>query len=245
MSEVWYIGADGYPTCTEFVPMPSAVLTQPIPNTVWQIPTDGGYPFITLFPEMLPDAVITTDWYIESAGDYPTKSMYPEEIAVWTEPIPTILWEIEGTYPQKEAYVEEINQPYTPPYPASMWYINADTGYPDKSVYPDELVADYKGAFEGNANLTQVHIPRTCRVIGPKAFAGTSLTEVVISKACEYSASSFPEDCKIYFWEDMDDPSAPTSGTEDYNVVEVHGYNSYRITTVYAHDEESTVSEIP
>ena len=57
------------------------------------------------------------------------------------------------------------------------------------------------GAFENSEKLRKIVIPESVKKIGIKSFLGTALKSVKIASDCEYSATSFPEDCEIKFYE--------------------------------------------
>ena len=57
------------------------------------------------------------------------------------------------------------------------------------------------GAFENASKLVKIVIPESVKKIGNKSFSITSLTTVKIASDCEYSESSFPENCEIKFYE--------------------------------------------
>lgn len=56
------------------------------------------------------------------------------------------------------------------------------------------------GAFKDVAQLEEIYIPETVKMIGSHSFAGTSLTSVKIAPDCKYSDTSFPSDCIIKFY---------------------------------------------
>ncbi|MDE6784325.1 MAG: leucine-rich repeat domain-containing protein, partial [Ruminococcus sp.] len=59
---------------------------------------------------------------------------------------------------------------------------------------------EQKGAFKNASHLEKVYIPETVKKIGDESFAGTALKSVKISADCEYSATSFPAECRIEFY---------------------------------------------
>ncbi|MDE5936604.1 MAG: leucine-rich repeat domain-containing protein [Ruminococcus sp.] len=63
------------------------------------------------------------------------------------------------------------------------------------------LHSKYIGAFENAEKLRKIVIPESVKKIGTKSFSGTALKSVKIASDCEYSATSFPEDCEIEFYE--------------------------------------------
>ncbi len=57
------------------------------------------------------------------------------------------------------------------------------------------------GAFENAVNLQKIIIPESVVKIGGKSFSGTQIKSAKIAKNCGYSATSFPENCEISFYE--------------------------------------------
>ena len=83
----------------------------------------------------------------------------------------------------------------SPPYPPGIWYTE------DSRLSHTRLpLMPHAGAFCGCTGLKKVMIPESVRYIGKYAFADTALVSVRISSECEYSPTSFPEDCEITFY---------------------------------------------
>lgn len=110
----------------------------------------------------------------------------------------------------------------------------------DSELYHTDLASPIPpfvgGAFYNVEELEQVYIPPSVTSIGETTFQGTHVSEVCISRECQYAATSFPEGCRITFYEDLYD--------SEYQIY-VGGTNSYRVTNTSIHDEESTTCEIP
>lgn len=64
------------------------------------------------------------------------------------------------------------------------------------------LHSTFPGAFENAGKLRKIVIPESVKKIGTRSFSGTALKSVKIASDCEYSESSFPEECKIEFYSD-------------------------------------------
>lgn len=62
-----------------------------------------------------------------------------------------------------------------------------------------EVVNDL-GAFNKCQRLKEVIIPESVNSIGKKSFRETSLKSVEIASDCTYYETSFPSDCRIYFY---------------------------------------------
>ena len=78
------------------------------------------------------------------------------------------------------------------PTPISIWSIQ--NGVLTNGAEPTKW-----GAFI-NSNLSHVNIPSSVKEIGEFTFYNTKLKTVTISKDCKYYPTSFPEDCKINFY---------------------------------------------
>lgn len=63
------------------------------------------------------------------------------------------------------------------------------------------LHSKYIGTFENAEKLKKIVIPESVKKIGARSFSGTKLKSVKIALDCEYSDTSFPEGCKIEFYE--------------------------------------------
>lgn len=61
-------------------------------------------------------------------------------------------------------------------------------------------VIDELGAFANANDLTSISIPPSVKKIGRYSFSNTKLQSVRIAKDCEYYPTSFPKDCKVYFY---------------------------------------------
>lgn len=109
-------------------------------------------------------------------------------------------WYIENNRLTHADLPELIEPRYSPPYPSGIWYI--ENGRLTHSRLPQLIeIDDDKGAFFGVSSLTTAKIPKSVQTIGEKAFAGTGLTKIKISRNCTYSSTSFPEGCEIEFYE--------------------------------------------
>ncbi|MDE6520288.1 MAG: leucine-rich repeat domain-containing protein [Ruminococcus sp.] len=80
------------------------------------------------------------------------------------------------------------------PFPKSLWRI--------RDSLTHELLPTYTplGAFENAGKLQKITIPESVKKIGKFGFSGTALKVVKIASDCEYSESSFPENCTINFY---------------------------------------------
>lgn len=99
-----------------------------------------------------------------------------------------------------------VNLPSAPfhDYPLMFWRINQDinNGMPYIPLMLDIPESAPNGAFENATYLKKVVIPKSCKSIGAKAFAGTLLTSVTIASDCTYSETSFPNGCVVNFYPD-------------------------------------------
>ena len=109
-------------------------------------------------------------------------------------------YENENGEPQND-FLEEIPEnAFTKPFPSSLWRIdqNVNDGLPYHEIL--ESVYDL-GAFANAVNLRKVSIPKTVKKIGRYSFKNTKLKSVKIAKDCIYYPTSFPENCKIEFYD--------------------------------------------
>lgn len=76
--------------------------------------------------------------------------------------------------------------------------------YTDGKNYPHMKNVRYSlflGAFANDKNLVKVVIPKSVKAIGENAFRNTNLSSVKIASNCTYSLESFPDKCKVGFYE--------------------------------------------
>lgn len=92
----------------------------------------------------------------------------------------------------------------TDPTATTAWHLNPtrNNGFPYIPVMLDIPESAPNGAFENATYLKKVVIPKSCKSIGAKAFAGTLLTSVTIASDCTYSETSFPEGCVVDTYSD-------------------------------------------
>lgn len=92
-----------------------------------------------------------------------------------------------------------LENPVTEPLPLPLWRVDParNNGYPFTGLMP---VPKPGGAFRNAEKLERVYIPETVRKIGAEAFRYTALKTVKISAECQYSTTSFPEDCEVEFY---------------------------------------------
>ena len=85
----------------------------------------------------------------------------------------------------------------------SIWLLNSDIndGYPYINNTPVEINSIILGSFM-YSQLNTVSIPRSCQKIGSLAFNQTDVSNVKISSTCDYSSTSFPDNCNIEVYED-------------------------------------------
>ena len=57
------------------------------------------------------------------------------------------------------------------------------------------------GAFANSINLKKIVIPQSVKFIGENAFRNTNLSSVNLASNCTYSLESFPDKCKVGFYE--------------------------------------------
>jgi hypothetical protein len=88
------------------------------------------------------------------------------------------------------------------PYPPFWWSVRGG-----RLVHTGLPAPVLRGAFANCVSLDTAHIPHSCEEIGKYAFRNTALDTVTISEECTYSATSFPDDCTVEFYESEDDNS--------------------------------------
>lgn len=97
--------------------------------------------------------------------------------------------------------VDGVNTPYTYSiYPLTFSYDNIYTPWKfdtDSKSYPVVQLLRTLGAFSHSLNLKSIDIPNTVQSIGTYAFTHTLLNSVTISNNCDYSETSFPQNCTI------------------------------------------------
>lgn len=89
---------------------------------------------------------------------------------------------------------EPIESNLTPPYPASMWYLDENNKLMN-ALLPDILPL---GAFALTTELQEIRLPESLEEIGPEAFYGSAIRHVTIpNNQCTYYATSFPPGCVV------------------------------------------------
>ena len=112
------------------------------------------------------------------------------EPAHFVNPTPIGLWGVIDNTLTPTGYAKPKG--FVNPTPISMWSIQ--NGVLTNGSEPPKW-----GAFI-SSNLSRVTIPRSVKEIGEFTFYNTKLKTVTISKDCKYYPTSFPEDCKINFY---------------------------------------------
>ena len=113
------------------------------------------------------------------------------EPAHFVNPTPIGLWGVIDNTLTPTGYAK--SKGFVNPTPISMWSVQ-------NGVLTNGAAEPPKwGAFV-NSNLSRVTIPRSVKEIGEFTFYNTKLKTVTISKDCKYYPTSFPEDCKINFY---------------------------------------------
>ena len=88
-----------------------------------------------------------------------------------------------------------------------FWYFIYITPWHEDDMYAGQYLPENHeepkiiGAFENAEKLKKIVIPESVKKIGENSFSGTALESVKIASDCEYSESSFPENCEIGFYE--------------------------------------------
>lgn len=114
----------------------------------------------------------------------------------------SVTWEIVDNALTHDDLPAPLSGVIVEPYPPFFWTVSG--GRITKSGLPAPVL---RGAFANCVSLNTAHIPHSCEEIGEYAFRNTALTSVTISEECTYSATSFPDDCTVEFYESEDDNS--------------------------------------
>ena len=104
-------------------------------------------------------------------------------------------------FPTNTDFPEMPEKPFVTQ-PRNIWRTDKDTndGIPFHRLIP-EYSEPPIGAFMDAAALEYVYIPPTVRNIGRYAFSGTALQSVKVHEACSFYPTSFPERCRICFFD--------------------------------------------
>src|SRR5574344_2064659 len=136
---------------------------------------------------------------------YPYINNTPVEIPpIMKSPLPDIMIlnsDINDGYPYINNTPVEIPPIMKSPLPDTIMILNSDIndGYP--YINGSEINSIILGSFM-YSQLNTVSIPRSCQKIGSLAFNQTNVSNVKISSTCDYSSTSFPDNCNIEVYED-------------------------------------------
>ncbi|MBR1824944.1 MAG: leucine-rich repeat protein [Ruminococcus sp.] len=84
------------------------------------------------------------------------------------------------------------------PYPPFWWYVS--NGRLINDSLPSPVLV---GAFRDCGQLKTAAIPERVKNIGSHAFAGTALKKVRVASDCNYSQTSFPADCVVERYQEV------------------------------------------
>ena len=112
------------------------------------------------------------------------------EPAHFVNPTPIGLWGVIDNTLTPTDYTKPKG--FVNPTPISMWSVQ-------NGVLTNGAEHSKWGAFV-NSNLSRVTIPSSVKEIGEFTFYNTKLKTVTISKDCKYYPTSFPDGCKINFY---------------------------------------------
>ncbi|MDE7363332.1 MAG: leucine-rich repeat domain-containing protein [Ruminococcus sp.] len=134
-------------------------------------------------------------WIIENNRLTNTKFTEDSTEKAIISPFPETLWRTENDRLTHGFLPDEIpEKAIEKPFPKSLWRIRDNLTH--------ELLPTYTplGAFENAEKLQKIIIPESVKKIGKFGFSGTALKTVKIASDCEYSESSFSENCTINFY---------------------------------------------
>lgn len=161
------------------------------------------------------------DWYIDSNNGLFNDSFYQVADKNVKRPYPLSYFYVDGNrltaglIPDDQAAEGR---------PSVQWYIDENLGL-TCGLIPEPYIPKY-GAFMNAVNLQTVYIPRTCKKIGAFSFRNTALKKVYIAADCEYSSTSFPDDCEVMFYGGGGD-YGQVYDSEDYACIDADGALCY------------------
>ena len=147
------------------------------------------------------NAQITTivDMYFKQLpNSYPVLLDEKPMVEAYSEPLPYKVFRQNENINNGYPYIKDSNEYLSvlkSPFPQTI-FIQSKNEYP--KFY--HLKPIDTGAFCYASNLKTVKIPKSVKYIGETAFRHTALTEVTIAADCKYYPTSFPEGCKINFY---------------------------------------------
>lgn len=128
-------------------------------------------------------------------NSYPYIEEVDSVVDVFQKEYPEGIWKSDGDYPYYQN-TKEVVDVLLDPLPTGV-YIQEKGKYP--SYVGNKMIP--LGAFTYATNLKNIKIPKSVKYIGEWAFRYTSLTEVTIAKDCKYYPTSFPDNCRVSFYE--------------------------------------------
>lgn len=116
-------------------------------------------------------------------------------------PYPYVFWGVNSTEDDivHQGQLDYHSPAFSSPFPYVFWGVSA-TG--DDVVHAGAVEIENLGAFI-NSNLGKVVIPSSVQSIGEYSFSGTTLSVVTISEDCTYYPTSFPANCEVHFYEEV------------------------------------------
>ena len=114
-------------------------------------------------------------------------------------PYPANFWYVnaQGTDVVHKGELDYHSPCLTQPYPRIFWFTNSTK---DDVIHNAEHDYEPLGACNKCTNLSTMIIPKSVKHIGSDMATNTSLTSVTIASDCEYSSTSFPDDCIVNFY---------------------------------------------
>ncbi|MDE5584514.1 MAG: leucine-rich repeat domain-containing protein, partial [Ruminococcus sp.] len=113
-----------------------------------------------------------------------------------SKPYPKALWsaDVNSATVTNKLLPDIAKKAVSKPYPKALWRVRKSANFPCHELMP-------RFAFIGMGKLKYINIPESVRKIGKFAFSGTVLESVKIHPECEFSKTSFPENCVIEFYD--------------------------------------------
>ena len=145
------------------------------------------------------NAKINIKYYFKQKPDsYPVLENELSMLEIPAIPFPYKVFRQNENINNRYPYIKDSNEYLSvlkSPFPQTI-FIQSKNEYP--KFY--HLKPIDTGAFCYASNLETVKIPKSVKYIGETAFRHTALTEVTIAADCEYYPTSFPDGCKINFY---------------------------------------------
>ena len=144
----------------------------------------------------------TSTWVLDLSSDPP--NIYNSEGTenlhnAFMQPYPYIFWYVtqDGNNVINNAFILNNTPSLNTPYPYIFWFTNSAG---DDTIHYALFKNEPMGACNKCTNLNNITIPKSVKKIGNEMATNTSLTSVTIANDCEYTSTSFPQNCVVNFY---------------------------------------------